>query len=90
MVNEVKVVGKLSRTLPPVAPFADFHIPGCEGGGGGGGGTHEREVLGAWKRGKKEGVGYMEREEREGWMEGMRVEWRKSSIRVGERRDEWK
>lgn len=33
VVNEVKVAGKLSRTLP-VAPFADFHIPGSLGGGG--------------------------------------------------------
>lgn len=45
VVNEVKVVGKLSRTLP-LAPFADFHIPGFMGGDGDGGGaadTRRRE-----------------------------------------------
>lgn len=33
VVNEVKVAGKLSRTLP-VAPFTDFHIPGSLDAGG--------------------------------------------------------
>lgn len=62
--NEVKVVGKLSRTLP-VAPFADFHIPGSMGGGGGGGGDeHER----------KEGRGVKKKEGRSG-REGEGMEW---------------